>query len=141
MLGRPHREDNEHHFDAMLLVGKVKWLRQELGFTQETLAQAAGVSVYTVSKLEQGGRVDLSVFTVDALARALNTTVDDLLHGSRNSQTLSEAQPDGRGNFVRPKQARTVSHGRSQTKNDLPIPTPAPPTEARRQRGQKRPED
>ena len=108
MLGRPHRENNKHHSDAMLLAGRVKQFREGLDLSQEALARAADISVYTVSKLEQGSRVDLSVFTVDALARALDTTVDDLLHGSERSQTPTETQPPAQDNSARSKRASTA---------------------------------
>jgi transcriptional regulator with XRE-family HTH domain len=49
-------------------------LREKAGLTQEALARLAGLSTFTVSKLEQGG-VDPSWSTVKKLARALGVSV------------------------------------------------------------------
>jgi len=135
-MGRPSRESSKNLKQAKLLADRIKALRNRLNLTQEQLSQKSGISVYTISRLERGERVDPSVFTVDALAQTLGTTVDGLLHGPRNAPKSARQNTTARS-----KQSTLTKAGRSQTKNDLPIPTPAPPTEARRQRGQKRPED
>ena len=80
-MGRPSRETSKNLQQAKLLADRIKALREQLNLSQEELAQTAGLSVYTVSRLERGERVDPSVFTVDALAQKLGTTVDGLLHG------------------------------------------------------------
>lgn len=53
---------------------RLKALREGKGMTQEGLARAAGVSVGTVSKLEQKG-IDPSWSTVQKLAAALGVPV------------------------------------------------------------------
>lgn len=134
-MGRPSREISKNIQRAKLLADRIKVLRQLVDLSQEQLAQSAGLSVYTVSRLERSERVDPSVFTVDALAQALGTTVDELLHGSGNLPKSVRQHTTARS-----KQSTITKTGRSQTKNDLPTPTPASPTSARR-RGHKRPED
>ncbi len=84
-MGRPSRETSTNLQRAKLLADRIKALRNRRNLTQEQLAQKSGISVYTISRLERGERVDPSVFTVDALAQKLDTTVDELLHGLRNA--------------------------------------------------------
>ncbi|MHB1521360.1 MAG: helix-turn-helix domain-containing protein [Ferrimicrobium sp.] len=133
-MGRPRRETSKNLQQVKLLADRIKALRNRLHLTQEKLAHDAGLSVYTISKLDRGERVDPSVFTVDALAQALDTTVDELLHGSGNlPKSIPQATP------ARSKQSSVTEAGRSQTKNDLPIPTST--KKAPRQRGQKQPEN
>ena len=50
-------------------------LRTEARMTQEALARATGLSVSTVSKLEQGG-IDPAWSTVQKLAAALNVSCE-----------------------------------------------------------------
>lgn len=82
-MGRPRRETSKNLQQAKLLADRIRTLRNRLHLSQEQLAHDAGLSVYTISRLERGERVDPSVFTVDALAQALDTTVDGLLHSPR----------------------------------------------------------
>lgn len=133
-MGRPSRETSKNLQRAKLLADRIKVLRNRLNLTQEQLAQKSGISVYTISRLERGERVDPSVFTVDALAQKLDTTVDELLHGPRNAPKSARQETS-----TESKQTRTTNPGRSQTKNDLSKPPST--TKARQQRGQKRPED
>ncbi|MHB1731914.1 MAG: helix-turn-helix domain-containing protein [Ferrimicrobium acidiphilum] len=132
-MGRPRRETSKNLQQAKLLADRIKALRNRLHLTQEELAHDAGLSVYTISKLERGERVDPSVFTMNALAQALNTTIDELLHGSGNLPKSARQETS-----TRSRQSSVTEAGRSQTKNNLPIPTSA--TKARRQRSPKRPE-
>lgn len=55
----------------------IKERREELGMTQEELAEKSGVSRQTISALELGKANDVLVGTLAAVAKALNTTVDD----------------------------------------------------------------
>ncbi len=55
---------------------RIAALRRERGWTQERLAEASGVAVRTVQRLE-GGK-DASLETLSALARALEVPVRDL---------------------------------------------------------------
>ncbi|MGN6409522.1 MAG: helix-turn-helix transcriptional regulator [Curtobacterium sp.] len=55
---------------------RIAALRRERGWTQERLAEASGIAVRTVQRLE-GGK-DASLETLSALARALEVPVRDL---------------------------------------------------------------
>jgi transcriptional regulator with XRE-family HTH domain len=57
--------------------GKVKRAREAAGLSQEDLARAADLSVYTISKLENGGNVRSN--TLRRIARALKKDVDEFL--------------------------------------------------------------
>jgi transcriptional regulator with XRE-family HTH domain len=59
----------------------VKRLRKAAGMTQQQLAVAAGLAVSHVAQIEQGINADPRGSTLQALARALDTTVDALLAG------------------------------------------------------------
>lgn len=50
---------------------RLKELRERMGMSQESLARAAGISVSSVSKLEQRADQDPAWSTVQAIARAL----------------------------------------------------------------------
>lgn len=74
---------------------RIKQLRERNKLTQSQLADRAHLSSFTVSKLEQGKIQDPSFFTILALSRALNTTLDQLAGiGQENayagSETVSE---------------------------------------------------
>lgn len=58
---------------------RVGALRRRRGLTQEQLAEASGVDVSTVRKLEQGARHGARLDTLHSLARALDTRTSDLL--------------------------------------------------------------
>jgi len=58
----------------------LKRLREERGLSQRDLATAAGVSPATISRLEGGVRVDPKAGTVTRISRALNTSVEELIH-------------------------------------------------------------
>lgn len=66
---------------------RVHELRDRAGFTQVELATAAGVSVDIVRKLEQGQRHSVSIPTLHALARALDTSPGELLGKPRSAAT------------------------------------------------------
>lgn len=62
---------------------RVGALRRRRGLTQEQLAEASGIDVSTVRKLEQGARQGARLGTLHALARALDTRTSDLLGSGR----------------------------------------------------------
>ncbi|MGW7518793.1 helix-turn-helix domain-containing protein [Streptomyces sp. NPDC054796] len=66
-------------------------LRDRRGLTQEQLAEAAGVSVDTVRKLEQNRRLTARMSTLNQLARALDVDVSALV----GTPTTFEAKADG----------------------------------------------
>ncbi|MFJ7288763.1 helix-turn-helix domain-containing protein [Curtobacterium sp. NPDC098951] len=62
---------------------RIAALRRERGWTQERLAEASGIAVRTVQRLE-GGK-DASLETLSALARALEVPVRDLFAAGETS--------------------------------------------------------
>jgi len=58
---------------------KIKELRAEVGLTQEQLAQIVGVRRETIIFLEQG-KYNPSLRLAYNIAKALNTTMDDLFN-------------------------------------------------------------
>ncbi len=114
-----------------MLADRIKALREQLDLSQEELAQTAGLSVYTVSRLERGERVDPSVFTVDALAQELGTTIDELLHGLRSDPKSVRQETSARS-----KRSTATDVGRPRVKDDPLLPTPTSTAKTRRQRSQ-----
>jgi len=55
----------------------VKFRREELGLTQEDLAEKAGIHRTYLSDIERGTR-NLSLINIEKLAVALSTTMSDL---------------------------------------------------------------
>ena len=53
--------------------------RLNKGFSQESLAEKAGVTLHTISKIETGATEDPRVLTLEKLVKALNVKIDDLL--------------------------------------------------------------
>ena len=59
---------------------KIKERREELGMTQEELAQKSGVSRQTISSIETGKNENVLVGTLASIATALETTVDKIFY-------------------------------------------------------------
>jgi transcriptional regulator with XRE-family HTH domain len=59
--------------------GRIREARKRSGLSQRELAQASGVSLSLISKLEQGERQDTSTQTIRKLAAALAVTTTALL--------------------------------------------------------------
>ena len=53
-------------------------IRKQKGWSQEKLAQEAGISYNTLIKIERGGIANPKIETVIKLAEALNISVDEL---------------------------------------------------------------
>lgn len=68
--------------------------RRELAMTQETLAEAASVSVETVRKLEQNERTTARMSTLNKLAGALRVTTSSLLGDASRATARREADHD-----------------------------------------------
>jgi transcriptional regulator with XRE-family HTH domain len=64
------------------LARRIKELRRAAEFTQQDLSMASGLSRSYISRLEMGDIVLPSRDRLRALASALNTTMDDLLHAA-----------------------------------------------------------
>ena len=63
-----------------ILGARIRALRESAGFTQEALAQAAGIGRVTMVRLENGKHAP-KLGTLKAIARALEQPVEDLLTG------------------------------------------------------------
>lgn len=59
---------------------KIKERREELGMTQEELAQKSGISRQTISSIETGKYENVLVGTLASIATALGTTVDKIFY-------------------------------------------------------------
>jgi len=57
----------------------VKRLREKMGISQEKLARLADVSNNTVINIEAGKQANPTIETLKKIAKALNTSVEDLL--------------------------------------------------------------
>lgn len=57
---------------------KLKEIRNEKGFTQQKLAEASGVSVNNIARLETGDLKNPTVATISKLAHALGCTIEAL---------------------------------------------------------------
>lgn len=65
----------------MTLGQNIHKLRITQNLTQEQLAELCGLTVNFISRIERDKTNRVSVFTVQKIAKSLNTTVDDLLNG------------------------------------------------------------
>ena len=63
----------------MKLGERIQKLRQERGFTQESLADEAGISRAYVNQLENGRSKNPSIWTILAIAKALKLEVEYLV--------------------------------------------------------------
>lgn len=70
---------------------RIKMRRNELGWTQEQLAQKAGISKSFLSDLENGKR-SVSAENLLDIARVLNLSLDYLMTGEQKEVTLAEVQ-------------------------------------------------
>lgn len=68
---------------------RVKALREERGWTQAELARRAGLTHETISNYERDSRVRPPLFTVQAIARALEVPLADLLDDDAQPTALT----------------------------------------------------
>lgn len=66
--------------------------RKRAGLTQQELCQRAGLSYSTLAKIERGAIKSPSIFTIQSIAGALDTSLNDLV----GSATASPAKPKSR---------------------------------------------
>lgn len=59
---------------------RIKELRDQARLTQEELAKKSGVSRAIISSLESGRETSTTMKTLSKLARALNTSLDQLFY-------------------------------------------------------------
>ncbi len=65
--------------DEKSLGKRLQLARQAAGMTQQQLCAAANLSFSTLTKIERGAIKSPSIFTVQSIARALNSSLDDLI--------------------------------------------------------------
>ncbi|RUO35482.1 hypothetical protein CWE13_11165 [Aliidiomarina shirensis] len=70
----------------MISAEKVKYLRQQLGWSQEQLALVSGVSARTIQRIEKSGECSLE--SKMALASALNVSVSELIDDEERGKTM-----------------------------------------------------
>ena len=73
--------------DALRLAAEVGELRRDRGISRADLAERARISRDTLTKIERGDTLEPGLFTVAALAAALQLGLDDLLQGARQRST------------------------------------------------------
>jgi XRE family transcriptional regulator, regulator of sulfur utilization len=61
------------------LAGRLKKLRKERGWSQQRLAEAAGVSYMVITRIEQGLSKEPTILSMVSLADALGVTLDELV--------------------------------------------------------------
>ena len=79
MQTRSHRAVNVDD-SGLSFAGRVRHMRQQRGWSQQMLADAAGLSCYAVQTYEWE-RKEPSARSLAGLAVALNTTMDELWRG------------------------------------------------------------
>jgi transcriptional regulator with XRE-family HTH domain len=57
----------------------IKILREKKGWTQEKLAQEAGISYQTLIKIEHGGIKNPRIETIIKLAKSLDISINELI--------------------------------------------------------------
>ena len=57
----------------------IKKYRTKAGLSQDKLSKLAGITLYTITKIESGATLDPRVETVKKIADALHCSVDKLL--------------------------------------------------------------
>lgn len=68
-----------NRIDEKQLGQRLQAARQKAGMTQQVLCQKAGLSYSTLAKIERGAIRTPSIFTIQRIAAALNTTLDALV--------------------------------------------------------------
>jgi HAD superfamily hydrolase (TIGR01509 family) len=85
--------------DEKRLGQRLQAARQAAGFTQQMLCQKAGLSYSTLAKIERGAIKTPSVFTIQSIAGALGTTLDELV-GAPAQPTKQRRRSKSGVNFV-----------------------------------------
>jgi FMN phosphatase YigB (HAD superfamily)/DNA-binding XRE family transcriptional regulator len=71
---------------------RLQQARREAGYTQQQLCQKTGLSYSTLAKIERGAIKSPSIFTIQQIAGALNTTVDALISGQTTGQSKKRSK-------------------------------------------------
>lgn len=78
--------------DEKKLGRRLQAARQAAGLTQQALCQHAGLSYSTLAKIERGAIKTPSVFTIQQIAAALGTTLDELVGVPRPARTKQRSR-------------------------------------------------
>jgi FMN phosphatase YigB (HAD superfamily)/DNA-binding XRE family transcriptional regulator len=81
--------------DEKGLGARLQQARKQAGFTQQQLCQETGLSYSTLAKIERGAIKSPSIFTIQQIAAALNTTVDVLLLGGSSANQVKKHSKTG----------------------------------------------
>lgn len=98
MAGRRSREESLYSRDAARLAELIRAARTAKGLTQEQVAQAAGLSLSTVRKIERSGIVEPGFFPVMAILAVVGLKPGEL--------KLPTVQRLGRPSTLRPRGTR-----------------------------------
>jgi len=82
--------------DIIINVGKnIKEVRQEKNMSQEKLGRACNIANTTISAYENG-RKNANLYSLAAIAKALDTTIDRLVYGDENSAFIDVEVDEGK---------------------------------------------
>jgi|GEM_PF-6697687 len=74
------KKEKKSPSEVVLLFGKnMRILRKKIPFTQEKLAEEAGISVDSIKRYEKGKVPDLSLDMAIKIAKALGTSIDAMI--------------------------------------------------------------
>ncbi len=65
--------------DLSAIARNIKKYRDKLGISQDKLSKLAGVTLYTLTKIETGSTPDPRIETLKKIAKGLNVSVNDLI--------------------------------------------------------------
>lgn len=65
--------------ETLVIAKNIKKYRDKLGISQDKLSKLAGVTLYTLTKIETGATPDSRIETLKKIAKGLNVSVDDLI--------------------------------------------------------------
>jgi FMN phosphatase YigB (HAD superfamily)/DNA-binding XRE family transcriptional regulator len=86
--------------DEKSLGKRLQAARQKAGLTQQTLCQKAGLSYSTLAKIERGAIKSPSVFTIQNIAAALGTSLDELAGMMPSGQSRQRLRSKSGVSFV-----------------------------------------
>lgn len=86
--------------DEMALAKRLQDVRKQKGFTQQALCHKANLSYSTLAKIERGAIKAPSIFTVQAIAVALEISLDELLGVTVGGESKSYRKSKGGVSFV-----------------------------------------
>ncbi|GAA1650254.1 helix-turn-helix domain-containing protein [Actinoplanes couchii] len=102
---------NQNQEPSATLGDRIGRLRRPRGLTQEQLAEASGVSVELIRKLERNERETARMETQNKLARALGVPTSALIGDSANATVHREAGDDGEIGLIELRRVLTPARG------------------------------